>query len=903
MKIMTNQKILIFLLVIFVSTLLLNGCTVNSVNKDGKKQSTDVVREYETVEELEGKRIGAISGSVQEALVLKKVKNPQMTYYTNASEEVLALQNGKIDAFAMDGDTYLSFQQQGKTDVVRQEEYLGDTPVFFGFTRVGNGEQVRDQFNEYIYKLDSEGKLQKILDFWYSLPKKEPTFDFKKLPNINGKLTYAAFPLDRPHIHYSAAGFSGIEMELFYGFCKEYGYALNCYVTEYASVLTGFETGKVTTTGYLAISPEIADKLFFSDPYMYAHQTMVVRNLAATKSSSGGFFHKLAQRFEQNFIRDNRWKLVLRGFCVTLILALCSALFGTLIGSVLCFARRRKNKFVSTASAAFIRLFQGIPIVVFLMILYFVIFAKSEISGITIGVIGFSVDFGVYVAEILRSAIESIPHGQWEAAKALGFGHSKTMFRIILPQAIYHALPVYKGQFISMVKMTSVVGYIAVQDLTKVSDIIRSQTYDALMPLLFTAAVYFLLSWALAQLIGRIEIKIDPKLRKNPLKGIETTSVNVDDIVDESFDDDGAEIFNISHLSKQYENAHPLQDINAVIHRGEVISLIGPSGTGKTTLLRMLNRLEMPTDGTIVAFGEDIPTKGKDLTAYRARVGMVFQSFNLFSHLTIIENIMLAPTELMGVSRQEAYEKSIHLLRAVGLAEKALNYPDELSGGQQQRVAIVRALAMNPEVILFDEPTSALDPTMVNEVLQVVSYLAKYGFTMLIVTHEMQFAESVSTRVFYMDQGIIFEEGTPEQIFHAPKNPQTRAFVNHLQLYSYQITSHDFDFVNLLATVDSFGHEQLMPRTLLNHLSLCIEELATQAFRNSKKQSLPADIVVEYAPNSDNCCLTISFVGEKYNLLDSLDDLSTSLVDGVTSSKEYNYLESENKNVLTLEVQ
>ena len=902
MKIMRKRKLLIFLLMIFVSTLLLNGCSVNSVKKDSKKQSTDVVREYETVEELEGKRIGAISGSVQEALVLKKVKNPQMTYYTNASEEVLALQNGKIDAFAMDGDTYLSFQQQGKTDVVRQEEYLGDTPVFFGFTRVGNGEQVRNQFNEYIYKLDSEGKLQKILDFWYSLPKKEPTFDFEKLPNINGKLTYAAFPLDRPHIHYSAAGFSGIEMELFYGFCKEYGYALNCYVTEYASVLTGFETGKVTTTGYLAISPEIADKLFFSDPYMYAHQTMVVRNLAATKSS-GGFFQKLAHRFEQNFIRDDRWKLVLRGFCITLILALCSALFGTLIGSVLCFARRRKNKVVSTASAAFIRLFQGIPIVVFLMILYFVIFAKSEISGITIGVIGFSVDFGVYVAEILRSAIEAIPHGQWEAAEALGFGHSKTMFRIILPQAIYHALPVYKGQFISMVKMTSVVGYIAVQDLTKVSDIIRSQTYDALMPLLFTAAVYFLLSWALAQLIGRIEIKIDPKLRKNPLKGIDTTSVNVDDIVDEGFDDDGAEIFNISHLSKQYENAHPLQDINAVIHRGEVISLIGPSGTGKTTLLRMLNRLEMPTDGTIVAFGEDVPTKGKELTEYRARVGMVFQSFNLFSHLTIIENIMLAPTELMGVSRQEAYEKSMHLLRAVGLAEKALNYPDELSGGQQQRVAIVRALAMNPEVILFDEPTSALDPTMVNEVLQVVSYLAKYGFTMLIVTHEMQFAESVSTRVFYLDQGIIFEEGTPEQIFHAPKNPQTRAFVNHLQLYSYQITSHDFDFVNLLATVDSFGHEQLMPRTLLNHLSLCIEELSTQAFRNSKNQSLPADIVVEYAPNSDKCCLTISFVGEKYNLIDSLDDLSTSLVDGVTSSKEYNYWNSERKNVLTLEVQ
>lgn len=900
MHILKKQKIFISLLLIFTSTLLFIGCSANSANKDVKKQSTDVVREYETVDDLEGKRIGAISGSVQEAFVLKKVKNPQMTYYTNASEEVLALENDKIDAFAMDGDTYLSFRQQGKTDVVRQEEYLGDTPVYFGFTRVGNGEMVRSQFNEYILELYLEGKLQEILDFWYSLPEKEPVFDFEKLPNINGELTYAAFPLDRPHIHYTAAGFSGIEMELFYGFCKEYGYALNCYVTEYASVLTGFETGKVTTTGYLAISPEIADKLFFSDPYMYAHQTMVVRNLADSGSSSGNFFQNLAKRFEQNFIRDERWKLVLRGFCVTLILSLCSAVFGTLIGSVLCYTRRRRNKVVSTISAAFIRFFQGIPIVVFLLILYFVIFADSKISGITIGVIGFSVDFGVYVAEILRSAIDSIPHGQWEAAEALGFGYSKTMFRIILPQAINHALPVYKGQFISMVKMTSVVGYIAVQDLTKVSDIIRSQTYDALMPLLLTAAVYFLLSWALAQLIGRIEIKIDPKHRKNLLKGIDTANVNGDGIFDEGFEKDGAEIFNISHLSKQYGNAHPLKDINATVHRGDVISLIGSSGTGKTTFLRMLNRLEMPTDGTIVAFGKDIPIKGKELSAYRAKVGMVFQSFNLFSHLTIVENVMLAPMELMRVSRQEAYEKSIHLLRSVGLAEKALNYPDELSGGQQQRVAIVRAMAMNPEVLLLDEPTSALDPTMVNEVLQVISYLAKLGFTMLIVTHEMKFAESVSTRVFYMDQGIVFEEGTPEQIFHTPQNPQTRAFVNHLKLYSYQIANRDFDFVNLLATVDAFGHEHLMPRTLLNHLSLCIEEFATQALRNSKEQNFPADIVVEYAPNSDSCCLSIFYVGEKYNLFDSLDDIGIKLVNGFTSLSEYEYIQSESKNVLTL---
>lgn len=898
-KVMKNRLLLKIPIMVLLLSLLLCGCS----GKDAKKQDAGIVREYNTVEELEGKRIGAISGSVQEALVLKNVKNPQVTYYANSAEEVLALQNGKIDAFAMDGDTYLSFQTQGITDLVRMEKYLDETPVLFGFTRVGNGEIVRNQFNEYIAGLNAAGKLEEILNFWYALPKEEPVFDFAALPDINGRLTYATFPLDRPHIHYSAAGFSGIEMELFYGFCKEYGYALDCYVTEYASILAGFETGKVTTAGYLAISPEIAEKLHFSDPYMYAHQTMVVRNKAANASPVRNLFKTIAEAVERNFIRENRWQLILRGLGVTILLSIVSALCGTLLGFGLCFTRRSRNKAVSAVSAGVIRLFQGLPIVVFLMILYFVIFAKSNISGIIIGIIGFSVDFGVYVAEILRSAIEAVPSGQWEAAEALGFRHTRTLFRIILPQAIFHALPVYKGQLISMVKMTSVVGYITVQDLTKVTDIIRSQTYDALIPLLFTAAVYFLLSWLLAQLIGRIEIVIDPKLRKNPLKGIDTAYEPDSADSFNGFQKDGAEIFDIRHLSKQYENAQPLRDVNAVIRRGDVISLIGPSGTGKTTLLRCLNCLETPTGGTITAFGKAIPKKGKELCAYRARVGMVFQSFHLFSHLTIIENVMLAPMELMGISRQEAYETGIRLLHQVGLAEKTLNYPDELSGGQQQRVAIVRALAMNPEVILFDEPTSALDPTMVNEVLQVISRLAKKGITMLVVTHEMQFAESISSRVFYMDEGIIFEEGTPEEIFHAPKNLQTRAFVKHLKLYTYRIPGSGFDFVNLFATVDAFGHAQLMPRTLLNHLSLCMEELIMQAFMNSRSKSFPLDIAVEYAPNSDFCCLRISFAGEKCNLAESLDDISISLLNGITSRIEFDYPESEGKNILTVDVQ
>ncbi|MCR4805005.1 MAG: amino acid ABC transporter ATP-binding protein, partial [Clostridia bacterium] len=209
------------------------------------------------------------------------------------------------------------------------------------------------------------------------------------------------------------------------------------------------------------------------------------------------------------------------------------------------------------------------------------------------------------------------------------------------------------------------------------------------------------------------------------------------------------------HLEKKYGEASPLRDVNAVIRDGDVISVIGPSGTGKSTLLRCINMLERPTGGRILLDGEDITAPKYDLTQARRRMGMVFQSFNLFGHLTVIENLMLAPVDILKKSRQEAYDTGIALLRRVGLAGRELQYPEQLSGGQKQRVAIARTLAMDPDVILLDEPTSALDPTMVGEVQTVVRDLTQTGKTMLIVTHEMSFARAISNRVFYMDGGEI----------------------------------------------------------------------------------------------------------------------------------------------------
>ena len=214
----------------------------------------------------------------------------------------------------------------------------------------------------------------------------------------------------------------------------------------------------------------------------------------------------------------------------------------------------------------------------------------------------------------------------------------------------------------------------------------------------------------------------------------------------------------IKNLKKEYPNVTPLKDVSVKINDGDVISIIGPSGTGKSTLIRCINLLETPTSGQIILDGEDITAKGTDVRRIRQKMGMVFQSLNLFGHLTVIENLMLAPMDLQGKSKQKAYDKAVELLKRVGLANKALSYPDELSGGQKQRVAIARTLAMDPEVVLLDEPTSALDPTMVFEVQAVIRDLSKSGKTMIIVTHEMNFAKAISNRVFYMDEGGIYEE-------------------------------------------------------------------------------------------------------------------------------------------------
>ena len=233
----------------------------------------------------------------------------------------------------------------------------------------------------------------------------------------------------------------------------------------------------------------------------------------------------------------------------------------------------------------------------------------------------------------------------------------------------------------------------------------------------------------------------------------------------------------VENLSKNFQGMEVLKDVSITINKGDVVCVIGPSGSGKSTFLRCLNMLEKPSSGKIIFDGEDLAAPKANLNLHRQKMGMVFQQFNLFPHMTVLENLTCAPMMLKKVSKEEAEAKALDLLGRVGLADRANSYPNKLSGGQKQRVAIVRALCMDPDVMLFDEPTSALDPEMVGEVLDVMKTLAKKGLTMVVVTHEMGFAREVSNRVLFLDDGVIAEEGTPDQIFGNPQCERLQSFL------------------------------------------------------------------------------------------------------------------------------
>lgn len=313
----------------------------------------------------------------------------------------------------------------------------------------------------------------------------------------------------------------------------------------------------------------------------------------------------------------------------------------------------------------------------------------------------------------------------------------------------------------------------------------------------------------------------------------------------------------IKHLKKSFSGSTPIRDINCVIQPGEVISIIGPSGTGKSTLLRCINRLETPTSGEILYNGQNILSPETDISEIRKHIGMVFQSFNLFPHLTVLQNIMLPQMQLLGRSKQQAYERAVELLKQVGLFDRADRYPDVLSGGQKQRIAIARTLAMDNDIILLDEPTSALDPAMVGEVEGVIRNLTKTGITMLIVTHEMRFARTVSSRIFFLSDGIIEEEGPPEQIFEHPKREKTRQFIFRIHELPIEIRSGNFDFYSCMTEIARFAEKNYLSRRVIDSICAVFEELVVIPMLPGMTEDDRIDIRLNCSENLDQVTMTV----------------------------------------------
>lgn len=831
--------------------LLLAVCMVSCHNEGNLQDGKSVVTQEADLAHM---RVGVVGGGQHDLHVSEFVDADKIMRFNTSTDLFKALDAGMVDAvYSQDVDTNAFIWKF--PDFVIHKSVMPARDIAVGLNK--DSVMLCEKLNTFLQELIGSEEWDEMLERWFGSQQADVSGMFIDTTAVQGKALNVSISGTHYPYNYVENGVAmGFEVEMMRRFAHRLHRPVEFEMMPMQSLIMSLAQGKTDAIcTLLTVTPKRAEKVLFSAPYLNTQPIFLTKEAHAAaeqRLSMGEMWQKLKDSFVSNLVEEKRYQMLIDGLAVTLIITLFSVLIGTLLGALLCWMRMNRRRWLVGLAKAYIELMRGMPVLVLLLLMFYVVLAPLRLTGVVVAIITFSMNAAAYFCEMFRTAISGIDRGQTEAGLALGFSRLQTFVYIVLPQAVKAVIPVYIGEVVALLKGTAVVGYVAVNDMTKAGDIIRSRTFDAFFPLIIVSVIYFLLAWLAGVALRKLSRHSSLPVSTDAAQDVKDTDVQTRPVLLKK-GDTHAPLIVVKHLAKTYDNGlEVLRDVEAEIRRGEVISIIGPSGTGKSTFLRCLNQLEMPTGGSIEIDGKSVTDQQADLSQVRQKMGMVFQSFNLFNGRTILENIMLAPMKLHGKSADVARFEALSLLDMVGLRSKANQYPDQLSGGQKQRVAIARALAMEPEILLFDEPTSALDPTMVSEVLAVIRSLAQKGMTMLVVTHEMRFAKDVSSRIFYMDEGVIYEEGTPQQIFEQPQKKNTRVFINRIRECHYQVTVNN-DFYGMMGKFVDFCHRNNIGHKTTDSIYHVVEEMLLVLCN-----AVGTEIVLSYSEQSAK--IEVSFV-------------------------------------------
>ena len=494
-----------------------------AVRDIGGQNAPEARRPISGFSDLEHARIGVTTGSVQAQQAQARFPDAEFYYFSSSVDSLEALRSGKIDAYA-DAEALVRYMMTENRDITVLDEWLAEgMQVGAVFPKTDSGRALCDEFSAFIRAIKQNGVYDEIQEIWFGADESRRVVpDLHDLPAVNGTLRMAADTTIVPFVYIKDGEPVGIDVDTVVRFCKERGYGLEIVPMDFAAIIPAVVSGKVDFAGGgIAYTPERAESVLYSEPTYLGGSVIAVRK-AAAETEESGFLTSVRDSFEKTFVRENRWKLFLEGIGTTLLITVLSILFGTALGFVVFLLCRRGNPVANAVTRFFVWLINGMPMVVLLMILYYIIFGRVAISGTVVSVIGFTLVFGSAVYAMVKGGVATVDKGQTEAAYSLGYTDRRAFFRVVLPQALPHIMPSYKGQITALIKATAIVGYVAVQDLTKMGDIVRSRTYEAFFPLIAVAVIYFVLAAILTWIVNALEVRIDPRKRNSLLKGVKT---------------------------------------------------------------------------------------------------------------------------------------------------------------------------------------------------------------------------------------------------------------------------------------------------------------------------------------------------------------------------------------------